>query len=385
MQALGSALNHRALLPRDIMPSLITRPGSVADYAVAARRVLPDAVWDYVEGGSGEELTIEANRRAFDDVYIAPRHLVDVSGCTAATTLLGRPIATPIGVAPTAYQELIHPDAEIGMVTGAGDAGAPCVISMFATRTIEEIAAASTGPLWLQLYWLRRREALADMARRAADAGFQALVLTVDAPQIGQRHRDIRNGFAIPHTMRAVNLDPSLTDVVHESRAGASALASHADATFDTTVTWADLAWLRGLTDLPIFIKGILTAADAALAVTHGAAGVIVSNHGGRQIDGAVPSLLALPSIVAVVDGRATVVLDGGIRRGRDAFVGLALGADLVLLGRPPLWALAAGGAEAVTAQLGQITAELEHVMALAGRPRVADLAPDAVVIGAHR
>ncbi len=363
-----------------VVAKAVNPPVTIEDYATAARQVLPDFVWDYVEGGSGAERTIAANRQAFDDFYIAPRLMVDVSSVTTATELLGRSLTTPVGIAPTAYQELIHPSAEIGMVEGAGAAGALAVISMFATRPIEDLALAASGPLWLQLYWLRRRSALADLAERAADCGFQALVLTVDAPRLGQRRRDARNGFAVPTTMRAVNLEESLTNSTHNSRAGSSALAGHAEATFDTTVTWGDLAWLRSLTDLPVLVKGVLTAADAELAVEHGAAGIIVSNHGGRQIDGAVPSLVALPSIVAAVDGRATVVFDGGIRSGRDAFVALALGAQAVLLGRPPLWALAAGGAEAVTRQLGLITSELEHVMALAGRPRLADLGPDAVV-----
>jgi 4-hydroxymandelate oxidase len=350
------------------------------DFATLARAALSDTVWDYVAGGSGEELTVAANTRVFDDVYIAPRLLVDVSACDTSTTLLGTALRAPIGVAPTAYQELVHPTAEIGMARGAGAAGAFCVVSMFATRTIEDIAAAASGPMWLQLYWLRRREALVDMAWRAAEAGFKALVLTVDAPRIGERRRDMRNGFAVPATMRAVNLDPSLMSVVHEAEPGSSALASHADATFDTTVTWSDLEWLRGITDLPLFIKGVLTAEDAMLAVSHGADGIVVSNHGGRQIDGALPSLVALPAVVAAVAGQATVVMDGGVRRGRDVFVALALGADAVMLGRPLLWALASGGEEAVTRQLELIGEELLHVMALAGRPNVADIGPDAVV-----
>ncbi len=370
-------------MPSPAVP-IAASPVTATDFAAPAHALLPGPVWDYVEGGSGDELTVTANRRAYDDFYIAPRHLVDVSAATAATVLLGQSLSTPIGVAPTAYQQLIHPTAEIGMVEGAGAAGALCVLSMFATRTVEDVARVATGPLWLQLYWLRRRGAVADLARRAADSGFQALVLTVDAPRIGQRYRDMRNGFAVPTTMRAVNLDASLTGALHESRAGASALADHADATFDTTVTWADFEWLCELTELPVLVKGILTAADAERAVAHGAAGVIVSNHGGRQIDGAVPSLRALPSIVAAVGDRTTVVLDGGIRRGRDAFIALALGADAVLMGRPPLWALATGGAEAVTRQLDLTTEELVHLMALAGRPLVADIAPDAVV-EAHR
>ena len=190
------------------------------------------------------------------------------------------------------------------------------------------------------------------MVRRAEASGYQAIVLTVDAPKIGQRFRDARNGFAVPADMQAVNLDPVLTVSAHQSVPGSSALAVQADKTFDPTVTWADLAWLRGLTSLPLVLKGILTAHDAQLAIEHGVDGIIVSNHGGRQVDGAIASLHALPAIVAAVAGRATVLLDGGVRRGRDVFVALALGADAVLIGRPPLWALAAGGAAGVRHQL---------------------------------
>lgn len=350
------------------------------DYAALARRHLPDDVWDYLDGGSGEELTIAANAKAFADERIAPRCLVDVSHCDASTTLFGTPIAAPIGVAPVAYQLLIHPEGEIA--TAAGAAGYPTVVSFLASQTIEEIAAHADGPLWMQLYWLRQRRAMESMVRRAEAAGFQAIVLTVDAPRIGQRLRDARNGFAVPAHIRAVNLDPELTESVHESIPGSSALAVHAARTFDLSVTWADLAWLRGLTTLPLVLKGILTAHDALLAVEHGVEGIIVSNHGGRQVDGAIASLHALPAIVEAVAGRAIVLLDGGVRRGRDVFIALALGADAVLLGRPVQWALAVGGARGVAHQLRLVHDELTHLMAIAGRPTIADITPDALAPG---
>jgi 4-hydroxymandelate oxidase len=350
------------------------------DFAVAAQARLPLAVWDYIEGGSGAELTIAANRSAFDDVRIAPRMLVDVSGADASTCILGAPVRSPIGIAPTAYQELVHPGAETDMVAGA--AGHLSVLSFFASRTIEDIAAHAAGPLWLQLYWLERRAALADLVARAEAAGFAAIVLTVDAPRIGRRLRDMRNGFAIPAEIRAVNLDHSLTDSVHDSVAGSSGLAVQAQQTFDQTITWSDLAWLRGRTALPLVLKGLLTGYDAHLAVEAGATGIIVSNHGGRQVDGAVSTLHALPDIVDAVAGRATVLLDGGVRSGRDAFIALALGADGVLLGRPPLWALAAGGAAGVEHMLAVIDAELTHLMALAGRPSLKDITTDSIFRG---
>ena len=355
-------------------------PGEIlqaTDYADLARARLSTDVWDYVDGGSGAELTIAANRAAFDAVRIAPRFLVDVSVIDTATKLFGTALPSPIGIAPTAYQALVHPGAEIDMVRGA--AGHLCVMSFFSTRTVEQMAAAATGPLWMQLYWLEQRAAVADVARRAEAAGFRALVLTVDAPRIGQRFRDARNAFAVPDDVQAVNIDPALTEGVHEQVEGASALAGHADMVFDTAITWADLAWLRRLTSLPIVLKGILTAHDARLAIEHGVDAIVVSNHGGRQVDGAVASLHALPAVAQAVGGRIPVLLDSGVRRGRDAFVALAAGADAVLLGRPPLWALATGGADAVRNLMGIVDTELAHLMAIAGRPTLADITPDAL------
>jgi 4-hydroxymandelate oxidase len=239
------------------------------------------------------------------------------------------------------------------------------VVSFFASRTLDEIAAAATGPLWLQLYWLRRRDVLAGLVKRAQDLNYRAIVLTVDAPRIGRRLRDIRNGFGIPPHIKAANIEENLMESTYQ----ADGIAAHAALTFDQTITWADLAWLKGLSDLPLVLKGVLTAEDAALAVEHGADAIVVSNHGGRQLDGAVPSLRALPEVVAAVNGRCPVYVDGDVRTGRDVFVALALGASAVFVGRPVLWALATDG---VAQLLTLLRTELENTMALAGRPAVA-------------
>jgi 4-hydroxymandelate oxidase len=300
--------------------------------------------------------------------------MVDVSHVDTATRVLGAALGTPVGIAPTAYHRLAHPDGEVATAAGAGRAGALFIVAMFASRTLEDIAAAATGPLWLQLYWLRRRDALAALAERAYAAGYAALVLTVDAPRIGRRLRDVRNGFAVDADVRAVNLDPALMATTHERHGGASAIAAHAAQTFDPSLTWADLAWLRERTPLPIVVKGVLTGEDARTAVAHGVAGIIVSNHGGRQLDGALATLDALPEVVDAVDGACPVLVDGGVRSGRDVLVALALGADAVLVGRPALWALAAGGADGVADLLGLLTDQLAHDMALAGRPGLAAL-----------
>ncbi|HET6214643.1 MAG TPA: alpha-hydroxy acid oxidase, partial [Micromonosporaceae bacterium] len=212
-------------------------PVCVEEYEQLAHNKLPAEVWDFVAGGSGAELTLAANRQAFDRVRLRPRVLVDVSACPTETTLLGAPVALPVGIAPTAYHGLVHPDGELGTARGAGATNALYVVSMFATRTLEEIAAKASGPLWLQLYWLRRREVLAELIRRAAGAGYRAIVLTVDVPRIGRRLRDLRNGFAIDPSVRAVNLEPAMTEVAHQRRAGESALAAHATEALDPSIT----------------------------------------------------------------------------------------------------------------------------------------------------
>ncbi|MCG6497870.1 alpha-hydroxy acid oxidase [Kitasatospora sp. A2-31] len=345
----------------------------------AARAQLPTEIWDFIEGGSGAERTLAGNREMFGHYALRPRTLVDVSACSTRTTLLGAELGLPVGIAPMAYHRLVHPDGETATARAAGRAGALLVAGIFASRTLEEIAAEAAGPLWLQLYWLRRRDALAALVARAEAAGFAALMLTVDAPRIGRRLRDLRNGFAVPPEVRAVNLDPGLTAASHRAGAGSSGIAEHALEQFDPTLTWADLAWLRERTGLPLVLKGILTAEDARLAVEHGVDAVVVSNHGGRQLDGALPALAALPEVAAAVPPDLPVLLDGGVRTGTDVAVALALGARAVLVGRPVLWGLATGGADGVADVLGLLRDELEHALALLGRPTPADLDPTAL------
>jgi 4-hydroxymandelate oxidase len=354
----------------------------VDDYAELAQTVLPADVWGYVQGGSGVEWTIAENRAAFDRVLLRPRVLVDVQECDTTTTLLGARIDTPIGVAPMAYHRLAHDDGELATAEAAGSIGGPFVVSFFATRTLADIARHATGPLWLQLYWLRQREILTDIVRRAEDAGFGALVLTVDTPRVARRLRDIRNSFALPEHARAVNLDTSLTAISHHADAGSSAIERQSRERFDPTITWSDLAWLRERTTLPLVLKGVLTAEDARLAQEHGVAAIAVSNHGGRQLDGAISSIAALPEIVDAVGGRLPVLVDGGIRSGTDVFRALALGASAVLIGRPVLWGLAVDGAAGAGAVLRLLHDELVECMTLAGRPTLASIDASAVRIG---
>jgi 4-hydroxymandelate oxidase len=354
-------------------------PATLDAFEESARVRVPADAWDYIQGGSGAEWTLGANRAQFDRFVLRPRMLTDVSACDLATRLLGSTLAAPLGVAPMAYHRLVHDEGEVATARAAGEAGALFILSIFASRSIEDVAAAATGPLWLQLYWMRRAGVLEDLVERAQAAGFRALVLTVDTPRVARRIRDVRNSFTLPPEIAAVNIDPSVMAGGHQRAEGASAIETHARDQFKQPLTWADLAWLRRRTTLPLVLKGILTAQDARLAVEHGADAVIVSNHGGRQLDGAIPSLGALPEIVAAVPADYPVLLDGGVRRGTDIVKAVALGARAVLVGRPVLWGLAHSGAAGAAAVLRLLRDELEEAMILSGRPTLADIGADTV------
>jgi 4-hydroxymandelate oxidase len=283
--------------------------------------------------------------------------------------LLGTPVSLPVGVAPMAYHRLAHPEGEVATARAAGETGALMVVSTFSSRQLEEVAQAARGPLWLQVYCFRRREVTETLVRRAEAAGYRALVLTVDTPRLGRRERDVRNSFSLPAHVRAENFGEELVAALHARQPGDSAVAAHARETIDPSLTWESLAWLRSLTRLPLVLKGVMTGEDAARAASLGIEGIIVSNHGGRQLDGVLPALEALPEIVREAAGRCEVLMDGGVRRGTDVLKALALGARAVLVGRPILWGLAAAGPEGVGHVLSLLRDELELAMALAGRP----------------
>ncbi|MEV4555509.1 alpha-hydroxy acid oxidase [Kitasatospora sp. NPDC049285] len=350
-------------------------PLTLAEHGALAKARLPAAIWDFFEGGAGREWTSRANRAAFRRHVLRPRVLVDVSAPDCRTELLGATLAAPYGVAPMAYHQLAHPDGEVATARAAAAAGALLVTSIFAGRTLEEIAAAAPdAPRWLQLYWLRERGALTALVRRAEQAGYQALVLTVDAPKVGRRLRDLRNAFALPPGLTAANLAAELTTGAGHSAAGTSGIEEHSRQQFDPGLSWADLAWLRERTPLPLVLKGVLTAEDARLAVEHGVDALIVSNHGGRQLDGTPPALAALPEVVAAVPAGYPVLVDGGLRHGADLAKALALGARAALIGRPVLWGLAHGGEHGARAVLDLLREELLDTMVLGGRPTLADL-----------
>ncbi len=325
-------------------------PVNVFEYeALAQSRMAPDA-WAFYSSGSRDEETLRDNRAAFERLWLRPRVLVDISSIDMRTTVLGIPVSMPILVAPTAAHCLAHPDGECATAQAAGKAQTLMVASTESTRSLEDIANPASGPLWFQLY-MYTTDNVEKLVRRAEKAGYRAIVVTVDAPRWGPKERVLYADFHLPPHLAEVNFiedNPQVDNVFG---------------------TWETISWLRSLTSLPILLKGILTAEDARLAVEHGVAGIVVSNHGGRQLDGVQATIDALPEVVAAVQGRCEVYLDGGIRRGTDVLKALALGARAVFVGRPVLWGLASNGAEGAYHVLELLRRELELAMALSGRP----------------
>jgi 4-hydroxymandelate oxidase len=341
------------------------------DIERAAAAVLPADVWDFVAGGSGGERTLEANRAALDRVFLTPRVLRDVSRCTTESRLLGRPVRMPVAVAPVAYQGLVHPDGELAAARAAKAAGVPFTVSTLSSVPLDEIAAVG-GAVWFQLYWLREHEDSLELARRAEDAGCEALMLTVDVPWMGRRLRDVRNRFVLPDSVRAANIGSGSSSAAHRRTANASAVATHTGQAFSSAVTWACVEALRESTPLPLVLKGVLAPEDAMRAAEFGVDAVVVSNHGGRQLDGAIPSIDALAEVSRAVAGSCEVLLDSGIRSGTDVLKALALGASGVLVGRPLIWGLAAAGEAGARRVLDLLAAELRDALGLAGCDRVA-------------
>ncbi|MFJ3644365.1 aminotransferase class I/II-fold pyridoxal phosphate-dependent enzyme [Streptomyces sp. NPDC090108] len=346
------------------------RPGrtpavTLGDYAEAARAALDPGIWDFICGGAGDERAVTANTAAFEAVRLAPRVLSGAGTPDLSVRLFGRTWAMPAAVAPMAHHTMVHPEGELATVRAAGRLGVPTVVSTFAGRTFEELAAAATGPLWLQLYCFRDRGLTRELVERATAAGFEGLVLTVDVPRLGRRHRDTRNTFRLPGHVRPVNLPASDTY---------SSADVHARSDLDPALDWSVVDRLRSASPLPLLLKGILTPADAARAVGAGADGIIVSNHGGRQLDAAPATLHALPAVAHAVGGRCPVLLDGGVRAGRDIAAAVAHGADAVLVGRPVLHGLAAAGEEGAADVLGILSEEFADVLLQTGRRTPADL-----------
>lgn len=352
---------------------------NLEDYRRAARDVLSDKAWGYFSSGADSEQTLGHNRRAWEGLRLRPRAFVDVSKRDLSVNVLGHRIQVPFMVAPMAFQGMAHPEGEIATVRAAGKLNTAFCLSTISNSRVEEVLAAATGPVFFQLYVVQDRERAHDLVARVSEAGCSALFVTVDTPLIGNRESDVHTQFTMPPHLRLPNLPEDGQEMARESSDPGSALFRFAQKSLDATLTWKDLEAFASRTSLPVVAKGILRADDARRAVDHGAKGIVVSNHGGRQLDTAVPTAWALPEIVDAVGDHAEVYVDGGIRRGTDVLKALALGARAVFLGRPILWGLALDGEAGVSSVMDILQRETDLAFALAGCTSTADCTPDLI------
>ncbi|MFC4407715.1 alpha-hydroxy-acid oxidizing protein [Haloarchaeobius iranensis] len=359
------------------VPDLPADPDRLAE---RAREELDGRAYDYVAGGAGGESTMRANRRAFDDYRIGPRVMRDTGTRDLSTTVPGQEFAAPVLLAPIGAQGIVHEDGDLASARAAAQWDVPYVCSTQASEPLEDVAdALGETPKWFQLYASEDRELTRSLVQRAEDAGYDAIVVTLDTPHLGWRERDLDRGF-LPFLdgdgIANYTSDPVFRDrLAQPPEENPRAAAQEFVQVFsDATLTWDDLAWIAELTDLPVVVKGILHPDDASAALDNGARGVVVSNHGGRQVDNAVAALDQLPGIVEAVDEEATVVFDSGIRRGADALVALALGADAVSVGRPWVYGLALAGEDGVATVCENFLADLDLTVALAGYDAVDDV-----------
>jgi L-lactate dehydrogenase (cytochrome) len=356
-------------------------------------------VFDYVDGAAEDEVTAKRNVAAFRRVEFRPRVLRDVENVDVSTTLLGTTIAMPIVLAPTGFTRIIDPQGELAVARAAAKMRIPYALSTLATRSIEEVAGVSSGPRWFQVYAWRDRGLVRELVRRASAAGYEALILTVDTPVLGQRDRDVRSGFVLPPrigwdtaaggllhpgwTWRFLRSEPIRFANVADRGLGDGAepisLAAYVKEQFDPALAWEDVEWLRGLWSGPIVLKGVQDVQDATRAVDAGVDAVALSNHGGRQLDGAPTPLELLPSVTEAVDRRVAILCDGGIRRGADVVKAIALGADAAMIGRAYLYGLGAAGERGVQHALGLFLTDLRRTLALCGLNSLSDVGPETV------
>ena len=344
----------------------------VTRFEPLARRRLSKMAYDYVRSGGGDEISMRANRAGFERLQLEPSVLVDVSQIDTRVNLFGSEFESPILLAPVAYHRLYHAEGEIGTARGASAAGAGLVISTFTTTSIDEIARNTQQPIWFQLYVQRDREFTKDMVQRAVAAGCKAVCVTVDTPVLGNRYGQL--SFGLPKGMECVHLRGMKAPGSAQVTGHKTKRANIYDALFDPSFNWNDLEWLRKVAGVPVLVKGVLSAEDGRRAVSCGADGVIVSNHGGRNLDTVPATIDALPRVVEAVAGRIPVMLDSGIRRGTDVLMALALGAKAVFIGRPYVYGLAVGGAKGVERVILILRDELERAMALTGRRSIAEI-----------
>jgi 4-hydroxymandelate oxidase len=335
---------------------------ALPDFEPAAKQVLPHAVYEYIAGGAGNEITLADNEKAYDRIRIWPRVLTDVRSVDTRVSLFGNELRSPVLLAPAAYQKTMHPLGEMATTLGAGKAGVPFVVSTNTTVAIEELAGVATGPLWFQLYVQHDRNLTLDLIRQVEAAGCEAICITVDTPVLGVRTRQFRAGFQLP---------PGI--VTPHNRSGSGARGKM-DPNLHSPLRWEDVAWLRSVVKTKLWLKGILHPEDAHQAIQMGVDGIMVSNHGARNLDTVPATIDALPAIASKVSGRVPVIVDGGIRRGTDVLKALARGATAVMIGRPYLYALSVGGEEGVARCVDLLLREFAYAMALAGKASVTEL-----------
>jgi len=377
----------------------LSRAANVDDLRRIAKRRLPGGIFDYYDGAALDEVTLQRNCASFNDIEYRPRVLRDVSTIDLTTSLFGHNMAMPVMLSPTGFGRIAHSQGELAVARAARDAGLDYSLSTLATRSIEEIASVDGLNKWFQVYTWRDRAMVKEMVLRARDAGYVGLQLTVDTPVFGRRERDVRRGFTLPPkigpstiidgmlhpawTLDFLRNDPITFAVVAERKdlngETAVTLSDYINSQFDPALSWDDVAWLRDIWDDALVLKGVQSVEDALLAVDAGVDGIMVSNHGGRQLDGSPPIIELIEPISRAVDGRITVICDGGIRRGGDVFKALALGADAVSVGRAYLYGLGAAGERGVSMALNMIRNELSMTMALVGVTRIADIRRDMV------
>jgi len=402
LDSLRSVLRFRQV-ELDPVARRLSRAASVADLRLIAKRVTPSGVFDYIDGAAEDERTMAANAADFARIGFKPRVLRDVGVVDPSTTVLGRPTPLPLVLAPTGFTRIADPEGELAVARAAARAGLPYSLSTMGTRSIEEVAAASgDGRRWFQVYVWRDRGLMKEMIERAAAGGYEALIVTVDTAMLGKRERDVRRGFSLPPkigldtllqgalhpgwTWRFVRAEPvRFANVAGRGDVGdgstAVALADYINTQFDPSLSWADIEWMRSIWDGPIVLKGIQTVADAQLAVEHGIEGIALSNHGGRQLDGAPSPISLVAPVVDAVGDAIEVYCDGGVRRGSDIVKAVALGARACMIGRAYLYALAAGGERGVDHVLRLFDADVRRTMALIGATDVAALGRELVSV----
>ncbi|KAK8968238.1 hypothetical protein KSP40_PGU017445 [Platanthera guangdongensis] len=352
---------------------------NVSEYEAAAKEKLPKMVFDYYASGSDDQWTLRENREAFSRILFRPRILSDVKRIDTTTTILGHQISMPIMLAPSAMHKMAHPEGECATDRAASAAGTIMTLSLLATSSVEEVSSTGPGIRFFQLYVLKDRNVVAQLVRRAERADFKALVLTADAPMLGHREADVKNRFVLPPSLTFKNFEG--LDLGKMEQTDDSGIASYFFSQIDQSLSWKDVKWLQTITSMPILVKGVLTAEDARLAIEYGAAGIIVSNHGARQLDYVPATISVLEEVVKAVEGRVPVFMDSGIRRGMDVFKALALGASGVFVGRPAVFSLAVDGEAGVRRMLQMLRDELELSMALSGCSSLREITRDHIIM----